>query len=125
MQAHTSNTSSRMLAISSQSSDLKSHASVLDKLAVLRTDPRLRFMMTSYEKAHGGLSDVIGQFVAAVKDRPKADVRIIDTSGLPNEVAGPLTASIARLLFQYKVWQTRTPPIRSTSSVCYLIVLPA
>src|SRR5690606_9137500 len=33
--------------------------------------------------------------------------RIVDISGLPNEVAGPLTAAIARVLFQYKVWQSR------------------
>jgi hypothetical protein len=30
-------------------------------------------------------------------------IRIIDISGLPNEVAGPPTAMLARLLFQYKV----------------------
>ena len=31
----------------------------------------------------------------------------MDISGLPNEVANPLTAAIARLLFEFKVWQTR------------------
>jgi DNA helicase HerA-like ATPase len=36
-----------------------------------------------------------------------SDLRILDISGLPNEVAGPLTASLARLLFRYKVYQTQ------------------
>jgi hypothetical protein len=88
-------------------SDFKSHSSVLDKLGVLRVDPRLKFMMAEYDKGQGDLGDVLQQFVGEVEGAGKADVRIIDISGLPNEVAGPLTASVARLLFQYKVWQTR------------------
>ena len=47
------------------------------------------------------------QFVGSDKSGGLRDIRIIDISGLPNEVAGPLTAVIARLLFQYKVWQSR------------------
>jgi len=38
--------------------------------------------------------------------RPYQDIRVLDISGLPNEVAGPLTAMLARLLFQYKLFQT-------------------
>lgn len=34
-------------------------------------------------------------------------MKIIDISGAPNEVAGTLTALICRLLFNFKVWQTR------------------
>lgn len=52
------------------------------------------------------LHEVLNQFVGAPKQEGK-DIRIIDISGLPNEVAGPLTALIARLLFQYKVFQTQ------------------
>jgi DNA helicase HerA-like ATPase len=40
------------------------------------------------------------------------DIRIIDISGLPNEVAGPLTAVIARLLFQYKLYQTQSEKVK-------------
>jgi DNA helicase HerA-like ATPase len=36
-----------------------------------------------------------------------ATVKIIDISGAPNEVAGPLAATLCRLLFHYKVRQTR------------------
>lgn len=88
-------------------SDFKSHASVLDKLAMLRSDPRLAFMMAEQKKADADLPEVLEQFVGEVDGAKSADVRIVDVSGLPNEVAGPLTAAIARLLFQYKVWQTR------------------
>lgn len=87
-------------------SSFKSHAAVLDKLTVLRRDPRLAFMMQDYVKGHPDLAEVIQQFVGETTKKD-ADIRIVDTSGLPNEIAGPVAAAIARLLFQYKVWQTR------------------
>ncbi|PSW70030.1 hypothetical protein C9J41_20580 [Photobacterium sp. GB-50] len=82
--------------------------SVLDKLKILRRDTRLSFMMDSWERAEDEikLHNVLNQFVGKPKQDRK-DIRIIDISGLPNEVAGPLTALIARLLFQYKVFQTQ------------------
>jgi hypothetical protein len=90
-------------------SDFKSHSSVIDKLGVLRTDPRLNFMMENYSDGDPDLSEILEQFIGNVdlQKQNKVDIRIIDISGLPNEVAGPLTASIARLLLQYKIWQTR------------------
>lgn len=89
-------------------SNLSSYLSVLDKLKVLRNDPRLAFMMKNYEKDDGDLEDILAQFVGeSSSDDKKRDIRIIDISGLPNEVAGPLTAAVSRILFQYKVWQTR------------------
>jgi hypothetical protein len=90
-------------------SDLKSHASVLDKLGVLRSDPRVSFMMKEYASGDPDLPEILQQFVGEIAqaEQTKPDVRIIDISGLPNEVAGPLTAAVTRLLFQYKVWQTR------------------
>lgn len=93
-------------------SDRRSHDSILDKLAVLESDPRLQFMMADSQapEVDGDLDAILEQFVgdlsAQVSGR-QADIRIVDISGLPNEVAGPLTAAIARILFQYKVWQTR------------------
>ena len=90
-------------------SDFKPHASVLDKLAVLRTDPRLTFMMSEHKAGDPDLPEVLQQFIGNPDaSKGMADVRIVDISGLPNEVAGPLTAAIARLLFQYKVWQARS-----------------
>jgi len=44
---------------------------------------------------------VISQFLGAGKH-----VKIVDLSGLPNEVAGVASAVIARTLFSVKLWQT-------------------
>ncbi len=85
----------------------ESHNSILDKLSVLERDPRLQFMMKEHATGDPDLPQILQQFVGELSGAPNADIRIIDISGLPNEVAGPLTAAIARLLFQYKVWQTR------------------
>ncbi|MCL6714192.1 ATP-binding protein [Pseudomonas sp. R2.Fl] len=79
--------------------------SVLDKFGVLRRDPRIQFMMKNWTPTSASLSTILGQFVGQAAN-PVSDLRIIDISGLPNEVAGPLTASLARLLFRYKVYQT-------------------
>jgi DNA helicase HerA-like ATPase len=87
----------------------KGFRSILDKLSVLRSDPRIRFLMEEYKTGSSPtLTSIIGQFVAELSDREgnAQDLRIIDISGLPNEVAGPLTAAIARLLFQYKLYQS-------------------
>lgn len=78
--------------------------SILKKLKVLRSNPQLSFLMEEYSSTSPTLETVLHQFVGDIEDK---NLRIIDISGLPNEVAGPLTALIARLLFQYKLWQTR------------------
>ncbi|VVS95372.1 ATP-binding protein [Desulfoluna spongiiphila] len=82
--------------------------SILDKLKVLRRDTRLSFMMKCWQGTDDDikLHEVLNQLVGTPEQKGK-DIRIIDISGLPNEVAGPLTALIARLLFQYKVFQTQ------------------
>jgi len=90
-----------------------SAASVLDKLKVLRKDPRLSFLMNTWSEDSQGLAlhEILNQFVGEPPEAGK-DIRIIDISGLPNEVAGPLTAVIARLLFQYKVFQTQEEKVK-------------
>lgn len=78
---------------------------ILKKLKVLRSNPQLSFLLKEYSKTDSpNLQDILAQFVGEANGK---DIRIIDISGLPNEVAGPLTALISRLLFQYKLWQTR------------------
>ncbi|WDA36841.1 MULTISPECIES: ATP-binding protein [unclassified Sphingobium] len=84
----------------------KDYASILNKFRVLRTDPRVRFLMEEHGPDAPSLSDVLSQFLN-VEGADDACLKIIDISGLPNEVAGPLTGAIARLLFQYKLHQTR------------------
>lgn len=82
--------------------------SILDKLSVLRRDPRIHFMMEEWTEQSFSLGYIIAQLVGQIKEGGglNQDIRILDISGLPNEVAGPLTAMLARLLFQYKVYQT-------------------
>ena len=88
----------------------KNFKSILDKLAILRRDPRIHFMMANWDSNANApaLSDLLGQFVGAMSDPADEmkDIRIMDISGLPNEVAGPLAAMLARLLFQYKLYQS-------------------
>ncbi len=82
--------------------------SILDKLSVLRRDPRIRFMMREWSGESPPLERIIAQLVGQIQGEGSIDqdIRILDISGLPNEVAGPLAAMLARLLFQYKVYQT-------------------
>lgn len=81
--------------------------SILDKVGVLRRDPRIAFLMEEWSDQSPTLAAIIRQFVG---DNAAAEagrsIRIIDISGLPNEVAGPLTAMVARLLFLYKLYQS-------------------
>ena len=78
--------------------------SILKKLRILRANPQLNFIMKEFSDESPSLQEVLDQFVGHIDGKR---IRIIDISGLPNEVAGPLTALISRLLFQYKLWQTR------------------
>ena len=84
--------------------------SILDKLSVLRMDPRILFLMDEFSETTPSFYDIIGQLVGDIttEDGINCDIRILDISGLPNEVAGPLSAMLSRLLFQYKVYQTTT-----------------
>ena len=86
----------------------KNFKSLVDKFSVLRRDPRILFLMKQWTTVSPGLDKIISQFVGAQAEPSgeTKDIRIIDISGLPNEVAGPLTAMLARLLFQYKLYQT-------------------
>ena len=79
--------------------------SVLRKLRVLRSNPQLNFIMGEYNNESPSIETVLAQFVGQDGEQDKG-IRIIDISGLPNEISGPLTALISRLLFQYKLWQT-------------------
>ena len=82
--------------------------SILDKLAVLRRDPRIKFLMEEWPDSSPSLAQIVGQLIGVqnTENGKSLDIRIIDISGLPNEVAGPLTAMLARLLFQYKLYQS-------------------
>jgi len=87
-------------------SDRQKIESVLKKLRILRANPQLKFLMDEFGTNAPSIVDVLTQFVGEVEQHNGKYLRIIDISGLPNEVSGPLAALISRLLFQYKVWQT-------------------
>jgi len=86
------------------SSDRKDIDSILRKLKVLRSNPQLKFLMDN-DLNSKTLESVLNQFL---NEEPNSKhFSIIDISGVPNEVAGVLTAMISRLLFQFKLWESR------------------
>lgn len=74
---------------------------VLKKLDSLIKDARLAFMMKPWDGANDPFPLVLKQFMGE-----GSPVRIVDLSGVPNEVAGAASSAIARTLFSMKVWQT-------------------
>ena len=85
----------------------KNFKSILDKIAILRRDPRISFLMSNWNAEAPTITQIIAQFVSEIQEGGdlRKDIRILDISGLPNEVAGPLAGMLARLLFQYKLYQ--------------------
>ncbi|HPS70379.1 MAG TPA: DUF87 domain-containing protein [Candidatus Cryosericum sp.] len=87
-----------------QPSQQVSHNSILQKLEVLMTDQRYNFMMAEWsDTSEDPLPGVISQLLG---DDPQ--LRVIDLSGVPNEIAGVSSAVIARTLFNIKIWQTQS-----------------
>ena len=90
--------------------DRSSIESILKKLRVMRSNPLLNFLMAEYQKDTSvSVSTAIGQLIGKIgsDDDINKNIRIVDISGLPNEVAGLLTAMISRLIFEYKIRQDR------------------
>jgi len=81
--------------------DHEDYNKVLRKLDSLMKDERLAFMMKAWSGTGDPMTDVLAQFLG-----DGVPVRIVDLSGVPNEVAGTASAAIARTLFSLKVWQT-------------------
>ena len=67
-------------------------------------------MMKPWDGNADPLPDVLGQLLGG-----NEALRIVDLSGVPNEIAGTASAAIARALFLLKVWQT--PAEREASPV--------
>ena len=85
-----------------QASRQESHNSILEKLEVLRRDARVEFLMREWDGAsQDPFPAVLAQLLSGER-QPK----VVDLSGVPNEVAGVSSAVIARTLFNLKVWQT-------------------
>ena len=73
---------------------------VLRKLESLIKDDRLSFMMKGWDGTEDPMPSVLAQILGE-----GAAVRIVDLSGVPNEIAGTASAAIARTLFSVKIWQ--------------------
>ena len=86
----------------SQPSKQEPWNSILHKIEVLKNDSRLAFMMREWDGASDPLPEIVKQFLG-----DSDPIRIIDLSGVPNEVAGAASSAIARTLFSIKLWQTR------------------
>ena len=86
----------------SQASKQDSWNSILNKLEVLKNDSRLAFLMKEWDGAADPLPSIVKQFIG-----DSDPIRIVDLSGVPNEVAGAASSAIARTLFSVKLWQTR------------------
>lgn len=87
--------------------DKKKHegyAKVLRKLDSLCRDSRMRFMLKDWdgEPTPDPFLKIAQQFLGGTDG-----IRIVDLSGVPNEVAGAASSAIARTLFSMKLWQTR------------------
>jgi Helicase HerA, central domain len=85
-----------------QASKQESWNSILQKIEILKSDSRLAFMMQDWDGTADPLPEVIKQFLG-----DSDPIRIVDLSGVPNEVAGAASSAIARTLFSVKLWQTR------------------
>jgi hypothetical protein len=85
-----------------QASKQDTHNSILQKLDVLQGDARLGFMMTEWDGvANDPFPNVVMQLVG-----DGGQPRVVDLSGVPNEVAGISSSVVARILFNLKIWQT-------------------
>ena len=73
---------------------------VLRKLDSLIKDERLSFMMKSWDGKSDPMPNILSQVLGN-----NDTIRIVDLSGVPNEIAGTASAVIARTLFSLKVWQ--------------------
>ena len=80
--------------------DHEDYNKVLRKLESLIKDERLSFMMTSWDGREDPMPSVLAQILG-----DDSAVRIVDLSGVPNEVAGTASAAVARTLFSVKIWQ--------------------
>ena len=81
--------------------DHEDYNKVLRKLDSLIKDDRLAFMMKSWDGGDDPMPSILAQILG-----DDAAVRVVDLSGVPNEVAGTASAAVARTLFSVKIWQS-------------------
>lgn len=77
------------------------HLNILNKIEMLQRDVRLNFLMDDWTSNIDEMKEIISQFISVGNT-----LKIIDLSGIPNDVAGVVSSTIARVLFMYKLWET-------------------
>lgn len=87
--------------INQNKKDHEDYNKVLRKLSSLLKDARLVFMMRPPDGNIDPLPEIMAQFIGG-----QDPIRIVDLSGVPNEVAGIASALVARMLFSIKLWQS-------------------
>ena len=87
--------------ISSSKSKQESHLKILEKIDILKTDSRYNFMMSKWDGAKDNFYDVAHKIISGGKP-----IKIVDLSGVPNDVASIVSSVIARMIFSIKIWQT-------------------
>lgn len=85
----------------SQASKQDKHWGIVNKIEVLKNDSRLNFLMQNWSDGLDEIVDIVKQFISIDNS-----LKIIDLSGIPNDVAGIVSSTISRLLFMYKLWET-------------------
>lgn len=84
----------------SQASKQDPYNSILNKLEIHQNDSRMKFLMEDW----GGQDEIVSVIQQIIGS--KNGIRVVDLSGIPNEVGGLASSVIARIIFSYKVWQT-------------------
>lgn len=86
--------------------DHQSYSKVINKIDSLLKDDRLSFLMEEWAGDTDPIEDPFPQIIFQFLGE-QHPIRIVDLSGVPNEVAGAASSAIARTLFSIKLWQTR------------------
>lgn len=85
-----------------QASKQESHLKILNKIKVLQSDSRLRFLVTE----DGDVSDNLTDIVSTILRAPTAGkpISIVDLSGVPSDVLDVVVSVLSRLIFSFAVW---------------------
>ena len=85
----------------SQPSKQDSYLKIIEKINILKDDARYNFMMDNWESKKDDFYTIVQKIISGGKP-----VKIIDLSGIPNDVASIASSVIARMIFMIKVWQS-------------------
>ena len=78
-----------------------SYLKIIEKINILKDDARYNFMMNNWKGEKDDFYEIVQEIISGGKP-----VKIIDLSGIPNDVAGIVSSVIARMIFMIKVWQS-------------------